>query len=281
MDATAVLDRVTRLESSGANIKAAIVGLTILILEAFATFEQEATLVWPSQWSLVKFLYIANKVAPFLIVPWQIVVNVLSNPTPLQCKVAFAIPCLGMATSIIISEAMLYVRLYALSGCRRWAKVFLSLNAVVITLVSHIVLAFFIARGSWTRTRYEGFRGCTTESAKGSFVLLSYSLLLYSGLAAMTLSVYFGLRVFWTSRQSPLVKILYRDGTFYFIMLAVLAVANGVASLLLPPGYQFVLGPVQAVAHSVLSARMVLRLRQQARDDMGLVTMPSMAFAKR
>ncbi|KAH6908020.1 hypothetical protein BKA70DRAFT_289986 [Coprinopsis sp. MPI-PUGE-AT-0042] len=169
---------------------------------------------------------------------------------------------------------MLYVRLYALSGCRRWAVVFLTLNAMAIILVLNIVLAFFIAQGTWTGS--EGLVGCTTASFNRTFILFAYSLLLYSGLVAMALSVYFGLKVFWASKQSQLVKIFYRDGTFYFVVLAVFAVVNGVAALLISPGYQFVTGPLQAVVHSVLSTRMVLRLRQQAREDMGLISVPNM-----
>ena len=50
----------------------------------------------------------------------------------------------------------------------------------------------------------------------------------------MVLSLYYGLRLYWTSRESQLIQILYRDGAFYFITIALMSVANGVVAMVTP-----------------------------------------------
>jgi hypothetical protein len=36
----------------------------------------------------------------------------------------------------------------------------------------------------------------------------------------MGLSIWYGLKMYWSSRESHLIKVLYRDGAFYFITIA-------------------------------------------------------------
>ncbi|KAH6902710.1 hypothetical protein BKA70DRAFT_1434313 [Coprinopsis sp. MPI-PUGE-AT-0042] len=130
-------------------------------------------------------------------------------------------------------------------------------------------------------SQFQSVPGCFGQfTNNGQLVMIGYAFLLYSVVATMVLCIYFGVRMFWSSRQSPLIKIFYRDGTFYFVVLALMSVANGVAAVFLPAGYRFILAPPQAVLHSTLSIRMVLHLRQQARCEMGLSTVRRIVHGK-
>jgi hypothetical protein len=80
--------------------------------------------------------------------------------------------------------------------------------------------------------------GCYIRKTKNLLAAVSYGILLYSGLGrftvhagleknadcsclvTMSLSIYFGVRNYWTMRDNPLIRVFYRDGTFYFIVLA-------------------------------------------------------------
>lgn len=259
------------LESVQLNVIAALVPATLLVTEFFDTFEDEVELVWPSGWSLFKVLFFANRVAPFVVMPLQPIYNLITDPGARTCHVLFGMLVLSIATTIIISEGLLYLRLYALSGRKRWALVLLASNIMLSALVAYVVLMFFVARGTWGK-EVDGVTGCRTLSASNLLIVLGYTTLLYSGLTAMLLSVFFGLRSYWALRQSPLFQVFYRDGTFYFIALAVMSVGNGIAALLLPAGYRYLMGPLQAMIHSTLSTRMVLRLRAQAKHGMGYTT---------
>lgn len=47
----------------------------------------------------------------------------------------------------------------------------------------------------------------------------------------MLLSLYYGFRLYWHSRESRLIQILYRDGAFYFVTIALMSIANGVVAM--------------------------------------------------
>ncbi|KAH6902700.1 hypothetical protein BKA70DRAFT_1304272, partial [Coprinopsis sp. MPI-PUGE-AT-0042] len=235
-----------------------LVGGALLLAEFFDTFESEVELIWPSNWSIVKVVILCKQeeLRQRIIAQYS-TDNFVLNPKPLTCQIMFGMLVLGICTSIIISEVLLYLRLYALSGRKRWALILLACNVTV----GHI-LCYWVRRGK----EVEGVSGCRTIHASNLLVVMGYTTLLYSGLTAMVLSIFFGVRAYWASRRSPLLQVFYRDGTFYFIVLAVMSVGNGISAF---PGYRYIMGPLQAVMHSTLSTRMVLRLKAQAKHGTG------------
>lgn len=249
-----------------ANVIAGLVGATILVMEFFNTIEDEVELLWPSDWSLAKVLFFANRVSPFIIVPLTPIYNLIPNPEPQTCQIIFGVLLLGVSTSIIIAEGLLYLRLYALAGRTRWARLALTSNILFSALLAIIVQVYYIASGTWGK---DIISGCHTISASSLFILIGFATLVYNGLMGMVLSIYFGVKAYWAAKRSPLFQVFYLDGTFYFIVLAVMSAGNGIAALLLPAGYRYLMGPFQAIMHSTLSARMVLRLRAQAKRGMG------------
>ncbi|EAU89002.2 hypothetical protein CC1G_10698 [Coprinopsis cinerea okayama7 len=195
------------------------------LAEYIQTLELEVSLVWPSPWNHVKIVYFLNRLVPFMII---------------ICGIYW-----GVALSILISELILYFRVYALSGRGRVIKHFIVINGVLIWASSLALVGKYLELGTWTT--YESnsrILGCTTSSTSANhsqLIMISYAILLYSGIAMMVLSVYYGLRGYWRSKHSPLVKVFYRDGTFYFIALTVMATLNGVAAILLPWQYRFLM----------------------------------------
>lgn len=256
----------------------AVVSLTLLVAEYFHTLELEVDVIWTAPWNLVKGLYFADRILPFLVIPFVLVYNLMPYPTSKQCTVIFSIPWIGITLCILLSEAILYVRLYALSGHARWTLLVILINGSAIFIVCSVLLIFYLARGSWGPSQFPSNPGCVGQfTDNGQLVMIGYAFLLYSVVATMLLCMYFGIRLFWSSRQSPLIKIFYRDGTFYFVVLALMSISNGIVALFLPARYRFILAPPQAVLHSTLSIRMVLHLRQQARCEMGLSTVRRIA----
>ncbi|KAH6903084.1 hypothetical protein BKA70DRAFT_610296 [Coprinopsis sp. MPI-PUGE-AT-0042] len=258
-----------------------VISLTLLVAEYFHTLELEVSVIWTAPWNLVKYLYFANKILPFLVLPFGLVYNLMPDPTPRECTLVFSVPWIGITMCIMLSEAILYIRLYALSGHARWTLLLILVNGSTIFIVCNVLFGFYLARGSWGPSQFQSVPGCFGQfTNNGQLVMIGYAFLLYSVVATMVLCIYFGVRMFWSSRQSPLIKIFYRDGTFYFVVLALMSVANGVAAVFLPAGYRFILAPPQAVLHSTLSIRMVLHLRQQARCEMGLSTVRRIVHGK-
>ncbi|KAG2019706.1 hypothetical protein CC2G_005119 [Coprinopsis cinerea AmutBmut pab1-1] len=166
----------------------------------------------------------------------QLADNFVVRPSPLLCKIIFSIPCIGIAMCILISEVILYVRVYALAGRGRLMLTFMIVHGLAVFVASISLLGKYVVLGSWGQSQFADIvPGCVGKfTTNGELVMIAYVVLLYSGFVVMILCVYFGLRIYWRSRRSPLIKIFYRDGTFYFVVLAVMSIANGVSAQFLP-----------------------------------------------
>ncbi|KAH6903098.1 hypothetical protein BKA70DRAFT_1567042 [Coprinopsis sp. MPI-PUGE-AT-0042] len=246
-----------------------VVTLTLLVLEAFQMLELEVDLIWKvTTWGWIKGLYIANRTVPFILLLFTAIPFGLRNPSSRLCDGVAGTAIIAIPVSLLLAEAILYIRLYALSGCQRWMRIFLYVHAPIVTIGALVTVSLFAKQVSWGPSEYPSNPyGCYIRRTKNLFAVVSYGILLYSGLVTMALSVYFGVRNYWTMRDNALIRVFYRDGTFYFIVLAGMAIANGLAALLLPVGYQFLLGPLQAAVHSILVTRMVLDVKAQGHSE--------------
>ncbi|TFK22975.1 hypothetical protein FA15DRAFT_494861 [Coprinopsis marcescibilis] len=249
--------------------------ITILLAEYFETLDLEISLIWPVEWGYMKSLYFINRILPFITIPFTVYYNLVPHPSPSTCKIVFSVACgLGTSTCGFISELVLYVRIYALSGRDPKILWFLIVNGLAVFVGCTTLTAIYVTSGIWPAPSPKQIvPGCFGDLIEnGSMVVGMYAFFLYSAVMTMALCVYYGLRVYWILRHSPLLQIFYRDGTFYFVGLAALSIANGVSALLLPTGYRFLLAAPQVVLHSTLSTRMILQLKEGARQDMGLAT---------
>ncbi|KAG2019750.1 hypothetical protein CC2G_005161 [Coprinopsis cinerea AmutBmut pab1-1] len=245
--------------------------LTFHVFDGPFTIDIQVSLVWPTAWNHVKIIYFLNRLMPIVIIICQIQLDVW--PTQFrpysQCKTIFSVVCLGITLSLWISEVILYFRVYAISGRGRIIKYFLMVNAVfVLVSTMSLVGTYLSLLGTFTGASDGLVMGCPTHPTVSGkphdhLITISFAILLYSGMAMMVLSVYYGLRRYWRSlKRSPLVKVFYRDGTVYFIALAGMSILNGVAALLLPLQFRLVMTTPQMVVHTTLCTRMILHLRE-------------------
>ncbi|EAU88977.2 hypothetical protein CC1G_10673 [Coprinopsis cinerea okayama7 len=144
----------------------------------------------------------------------------------------------GTAVCVVLSEGIMYMRVYALSSKEPLVTSFILVNVLTVFVAPVALLVRYAAHGEWVRFKYPELGvGCAVKrpSKHNIAVMVSYAVLLYSGL--------------------------------------VMSIANGVAALIVPSRYRFLMAPPQAVLHSTLSIRMVLHLRDEARRQMGLDTL--------
>ncbi|TFK20541.1 hypothetical protein FA15DRAFT_696866 [Coprinopsis marcescibilis] len=243
------------------------------IAEYFETIELEVSLIWPVSWNLMKMLYFINRLLPPAVLPFMIAYNFTATVTHSYCKVIFTIPCLGVVAGILFSEAILYIRVLALSGKSRRMLIFVIANGTVVSVTSFALMARYIMFSSWGPSKYS-IPGCYGRLYDGILVTMAYSLALYSGVVVALLCIYFGVKVYWSSCPGPIVRIFYLDGMVYFIALALLSVGNGLGALFMPAPYRFIMAPIQVVADSSISTRMILHIKDSARKEIGLSTAP-------
>ncbi|TFK20540.1 hypothetical protein FA15DRAFT_673388 [Coprinopsis marcescibilis] len=247
-----------------------VASLVVLTLEYFQTVGQEAKLIWPTQWSYVKVIFILNRYLPLALVPPIIYYNVAPLLPALTCKLLFTVPAIGIACSILVADALLYIRIYAVSGRSTIMRNILVANALCVFGLALGPWAFYLIKTVFIDSPFPELSGCFgSEPGPVYLVMVTFGSLLYSTIVTAALFVFYAVRLSRTSRANPLLKVLYIDGALYFISIAALSIINGLVAVLAPDRYRFLLAIPQAVFHNILAARMVLDIREAARTDMG------------
>ncbi|TFK24449.1 hypothetical protein FA15DRAFT_741185 [Coprinopsis marcescibilis] len=243
------------------------------ILEFVQTVDLEVTLIWPIKWNYIKAIFFINRYLPFFVVTSLIYYNVAPPISAYDCKILFSVPSMGVAVCILVADALLYVRLWAISGRTRIVKLFLIVNLTIVVSVCLVTFALYLYLGSFVPSPNPELVGCVGQSyGAGKYVMICYAALFYSAIVTMGLSLWYGMRLYRLSPHSRLIKILARDGSFYFVTIAALSIVNGMVAVLAPARYRFLLAVPQGVAHNILSTRMILHLRETARTEMGFGT---------
>ncbi|KAH6912011.1 hypothetical protein BKA70DRAFT_1266213 [Coprinopsis sp. MPI-PUGE-AT-0042] len=177
-----------------------------------------------------------------------------------------------MTLGSLCADAVLYLRVHALSVHSNSMKKVLVMNYAVVALVCFATIPFFLRAQKFVPSPgLSSLTGCFGISLKGPshWLIACYAAMLYSSIFTMALSLWYGMNLYLSLHPTPgrfvLVKIFYIDGAFYFLFIAAMSTANILVALLAPSQYRYLLTNPQGVAHCLLAARMILHLRQVAR----------------
>ncbi|KAL0572738.1 hypothetical protein V5O48_009238 [Marasmius crinis-equi] len=106
------------------------------------------------------------------------------------------------------------------------------------------------------------FRGCFIPG-EGNILYVCWSLLTISDLANLVMITIPGVRAFRMGGRSELVKIVYRNGIIYYIVIVAVAVGNIVVNLIFPDMF-ILMTPLIRDLHSILASRAILSARDVA-----------------
>ncbi|KAH6902713.1 hypothetical protein BKA70DRAFT_623291 [Coprinopsis sp. MPI-PUGE-AT-0042] len=267
------------IENVHANLSVALVCLVLWFCEFFHTLPTEASFIWRSDWGLSKMLYFANRMVPLVFLPFMMAALVIRDPSPKQCQGLYGVVFVGNIVTIAFAEAILYLRLYALSGCRRGMRIFLIVNWTAVFIWINVFISLYVARQPWdSAPQTSSVGGCRVVSLGPLpiYIVLVAAGVMYNGIVTMGLSIYFGWKHYWGLTTTPFMRLFFRDGMIYFGGCTAMTILNAIGALSLPEPYAFIFGPVQGLVHSVLATRMVLLVKERARQDMGF-SLPSKA----
>ncbi|KAH6912038.1 hypothetical protein BKA70DRAFT_824115 [Coprinopsis sp. MPI-PUGE-AT-0042] len=247
--------------------------MTLVVLEFFQHLELERTLVWTSKWTLCKSLFLISRYLPFgIVATWLYYISAPNNPTVETCRILFCTGGILMATACLCADAVLYIRVYALALQSKVMKMILIAHYVVVSLACLAGMAMFVkSRPAGPTTHLSGLVPCVSvpSLAADRWAIVQYGLLLYSAAFTMLLSLWYGVRLFWSVQPTPpvfmLVRIFYVDGAFYFAAITAISTANILVSIHAPRQYRLILAIPQTVVHGILATRMILHLREVAR----------------
>ncbi|KAJ7691364.1 hypothetical protein B0H17DRAFT_1201211 [Mycena rosella] len=199
----------------------------ILFFDYLLTLNLEVTLVWPSRWSVSKFLFMTSRYLPFLEIPLTSYYTFAAHTSLKRCMIINAVIIIGRVVGIAIAEAILLLRTYALSDAAP------PLN----------------------------LPGC--DLAGGTFILVGipFIIVVLNEIILISYTMWLGIKTYRDSRN-PLIFTLYQDGVMYFAFLSVASILNLVILIAGPKNMQDMLNSLLRVMHAVFSCRILLHVRE-------------------
>jgi len=166
---------------------------------------------------------------------------------------------LGMI-SIGFAEIILAIRAWAVCRCDVKVGLLLGLLQLCNLVVACFSAQRYLHSTEFRSAPYPGFRGCFV---KGSGSPIYANFLFLTCLEAVVLCIMIGcaVRAYRLGLVGEFSNVVYRDAIYFYVFLMVVAIANIVVILHLPPSFWTLLQPLQCVLHSVFTSRILINIR--------------------
>ncbi|RDX54194.1 hypothetical protein OH76DRAFT_1479212 [Lentinus brumalis] len=258
-----------------------VASLTYLISDILETLDGEVAFVWPSEWSIMKFIFLANRYSP-LIDHIMVMTGMLFVKDPEACVLNWVASVCVYVVGSWFSEAILMFRTIALWKFRKIVVV--AMGALVPCLLGPMIAVMYVyvnhltfpPRSLLDRT------GCMPMIAD-QLGWVFYATLLLSETTVVFLTLLYWYRtsakgdahrigtIYWTMYRDGLYKrLLVADelestdvltGTIFYIIMLAASIANMCFMFFLPKA---VSSALQLAVHSALCTRVLLHLRKAA-----------------
>ncbi|EAU82530.2 hypothetical protein CC1G_10989 [Coprinopsis cinerea okayama7 len=187
--------------------------MAVWVFDYLMTLPEEVDLVWRSQWSLVKIVYVLARAANPIHFAFTLVHNQAPYITAKECDIAFGIALWTGFLEALLCEVIMYLQVYIFAKRSSWVGTYLKAQYVVANGTNTILLAFLSKGTRHTTTQFPGLR-CTPENIDMDLVGAPYAV----SIAPWTVLVLITLWLtFYKYRytKSRLVTALLRDGLIY------------------------------------------------------------------
>ncbi|KAF7367474.1 hypothetical protein MSAN_00810300 [Mycena sanguinolenta] len=237
----------------------------VRVFDYALTFNLEISLIWRSKWTLPKFLFLLSRYSTVFDVPLVLYYTITPVVSVQHCAQLHEGVTWGTVLGIAVAEAILVMRTYALSGARR--SVLIIFTSIWVTGVSATIVfvVLFVKSAVFKLPPLPGIPGCYLAAANKADVVLPFIIVLINDTLIMAYTLYLGIKNYRHAR-TPLIVTLYRDSITYYVFLCIASLLN-VFMLLngmkLPKrALAQIFNAFIRVMHSVLSARVILHIRE-------------------
>ncbi|KAJ2915244.1 hypothetical protein MD484_g5168, partial [Candolleomyces efflorescens] len=195
-------------------------------LEYFHTLELEVAYVWGEKLSAVKVLFFVTRYLGFIT---NGLLMSFFGPSPSNgvevCTRMYWLTLFAIGITITSADAIICVRIHALSHrCRKMA-VLLSVHFVVVFSAFYTLLVLDLRMTTLAESPFPSHLTCLIVYRDYSRVISLLALVLYNTVFACALSFWFTFRNYRHSR-SPILKVFYVNGTFHFAIMAAVTSAH-------------------------------------------------------
>ncbi|TFK26913.1 hypothetical protein FA15DRAFT_702332 [Coprinopsis marcescibilis] len=236
---------------------------TVLVVDYLHTLPLEVRYIWPGSWSLIKALFFVARYMAFADITFVLMYCLSTALAPKDCQILLNVASMATLTSVVFSEAILFLRVYAISS-RGWGiRIYLSVHYIVIHAAQYVLLAKFLQSLSFRDSPFPDLVGCFSLPApnSGRYLSFFFGSSVVGQIIIFFIMCWIGLRKY-RAHNSNLGAIFFRDGTIYFALLTSIGIANMTVNLTASATFNVMLAECQAIFHAVFATRMVLHLRE-------------------
>ncbi|EAU84194.2 hypothetical protein CC1G_08124 [Coprinopsis cinerea okayama7 len=243
--------------------------LSLWIVDYLETLPLEISIMWTSgtrKFSLVKCLFYTLRYVPlgFFALSFGLENNIIDEQS---CRRRDGIRAVLTVAIVVLAEALLFVRVYAVGGrskCLKYSLIgyfVVSLGIVFGLLIWHILSLTFTV----PRPGREIYSCALIQSGRGNLVSIAWGIIAANEILMMAMTFFF---VFMKhiNRRNRILEVFYRNGTFYII-----AIVGNILMAAISPNHLYLLSSYQATLHAIFSTRMVLQIREVVHDPLKVI----------
>ncbi|CAE6417608.1 unnamed protein product [Rhizoctonia solani] len=245
-----------------------VAGFCILIYDHILTFPQEVELIWKQQRSWVSVLFVLNR----YITPLVLIVDVFDKggltdflPRSFCVNWYFAESTWNLVAFGLI-HALVALRVHAIWGRPRWLSITLSILYVIYFVATATIAFKFQIEYAHTVAYYPIFRLCFAEVSP--YIWSCWLPALIFEFFVFVLTIIKAVEHSKRNVNTPVVRVLYRDGIIYFIVITLCSMFNMMVWLLAPPTLVALSKYFVLCVVPTMGARLVLNLRGSRREDL-------------
>ncbi|KAJ6569432.1 hypothetical protein B0H19DRAFT_1373593 [Mycena capillaripes] len=192
--------------------------VAILLFDYALTIGLEVSLIWRSKWTLPKILFILSRYSTVFDVPLVLYYSITPFVSVEHCSQLHEGVSWGTVLGISVAEAILVVRTYGLSGCKRSVLIIFTSIWAMGVFATIILVTLFVRSAVYEPPPLSGIPGCYLAKANKADVVLPFVIVLLNDTTIMVYTLWLGIKNYRHTR-SPLIVTLYRDGVSYYLLL--------------------------------------------------------------
>ncbi|KAL0949005.1 hypothetical protein HGRIS_009104 [Hohenbuehelia grisea] len=235
----------------------------LLVYDYLLTFSDEVIFFWSSPWNVGKVLFLLTRYMPMVEAILTYFNQLGTSVSVSTCELLFNITGWMFIFNTCIAEAILMLRVWALwNRSKRVAAFFTILSMTCIVLAAVLFIKFHGSQRFLDQPRVVALPGCYPISAD-KIIVVAYILLMVFESVILGLMLTKGVRHYRTS-SSSFIRAMLQDGVVYFVTLMSVSFINAIVFIAAAPEMANILTPMQRSLHSMLSARILMRMRKEA-----------------
>ncbi|EJC98760.1 uncharacterized protein FOMMEDRAFT_170961 [Fomitiporia mediterranea MF3/22] len=277
-DALELIDSINSLQIS-AHIDTACFAL--LIYDYLLTFEDERTLIWQSEWSFAKIVFLITRYFPAIDLSMTTMYH-FGIFTLDECYRRYKAGGHLINTGIAIAELIPIVRTWAIWEKSRTITIILFIWAAINVGIDIVFITLYFNAAQFAPLP-PGVPGCLLVCALATYL----KRVAHVAFDARD-PVLKGIQLYREYedkqlRNSVLFKAFFANGVIFYVYIFALSVANVIVITTFPRNFAGLLASVERVAHAVLMERLVFTLCKAARpglDEQYLTKLDTIRFER-